>query len=73
MDPDEVIAVADELIELVEDDLPGDVYNRKPEFFDSVLTKAKSIKVTIEERNRATSGQFQALSNMLSGVKKWMR
>jgi hypothetical protein len=40
-------------------------------FLEDILDKARSIGATIEEQNRVSDRQLNALKNMLAGVKKW--
>ena len=68
IDVEDTIAIADEIADLVLD-LP----ERAADFAESVDEKARSIKQTIESQRRVTPAQRQALENMLSGVKRWIR
>ena len=43
------------------------------EYRDSVIEKAEDIRATIEEYQNVTTGQCDALENMLQGVRKWIR
>lgn len=67
----EALELADEIIEMIEDDLPEDAYSKALCFFDSVLERTKEIKETIECAEDVTPGQVEALENMHTGVKRW--
>jgi hypothetical protein len=41
------------------------------DFFDSVITKFKSILETVDRTQMVTPAQQTALENMLAGAKKW--
>ena len=72
VDYEDALELADEIIEMIEDDLPEDAYSRAPEFFDSVLERTKGIRETIECAEDVTPGQAEALENMHADVKRWL-
>ncbi len=73
VDYEDALELADEIIEMIEDDLPGDAYVKAGDFFDSVLEKTKDIRETVECAEDVTLAQTEALENMHAGVKRWMR
>jgi hypothetical protein len=64
---DTALDLGEELLDLCEE-LP----ERADDFRASVEEKAHSILDAIEQFDRCSKAQYQALQNMLSGVKKWL-
>ena len=71
VDYEDALELADEIIEMIEDDLPEDAYSKSPGFFESVLKNTKDIRERIECAEDVTPGEAEALENMHSGVKRW--
>ena len=65
-DIDGALAIAEE-IQAMAEELPDEGY----EFGESVSAKAADIAENIEEHNRVTPGQMEALENMQDGLSKW--
>lgn len=64
----EAINLAEQIIELADSpDLPSAAID----FAESVADKARDILENVEYENRATSGQIEALQNMLNGLERW--
>jgi len=64
--------VGEQIVRLVEEELPSEVYDKAPDFFTSVVEKTKDILKTMDQfGGEATPAQEQALNNMLAGVQKW--
>lgn len=70
-DHEDALALANEIIEMIEDDLPEDTYSKSPGFFESVLKNTESIREKVECAEDATPGEVEALENMHAGVKRW--
>lgn len=61
-------ALAEQIIELADSpDLPS----AGIDYAESVADKARDILESVESENRATSGQIEALQNMLDGLERW--
>lgn len=73
LDHEEGLELCDEILRLIDEDIPGSAYDRGYEFFESVEEKVKSIRGSIEGTKRFTDNQKSALENMKSGVEKWIR
>ncbi len=66
------LQIAEQIIELIEDELPSETYDKDPTFFAGVLETTKDIKTSLEQIAVVpTPAQEQALRNMLEGVQKW--
>ena len=64
--------VGEQIVRLIEDELPDDTYAKASDFFDGVLEKTQDIMKTMDQfGGEATPAQDQALRNMLEGVQKW--
>ena len=69
---DEAVELAQEIVQMIEEDITEEQYAAGDEFFDSVMEKAKDIGQSIQERKRASPNQVRALENMKKGVQKWI-
>lgn len=69
-DYDEALRIAEEIEDLAESpDLPS----AGVDFAESVSEKAASIAETIEDTGEVTDAQWNALNNMLAGLRRWFR
>ena len=65
--------LAQEIIEVIDDEVSDEAKDRAVGFFESVREKANEIEKTVTARAGYTVKQEQALENMLRGVRKWVR
>jgi hypothetical protein len=63
---------ADDLLALIEDDLPERAWDKAQAFFESVQTGVKDVRATIARTSRVTEAQLRALDNWEAGVGKWI-
>jgi hypothetical protein len=73
MRADQAIALGDEILRLIEDDVPEAAFDKAGEFFESVGERTKAIQETIARTGEATDNQVTALENMESAVSRWIR
>lgn len=74
MDVNEALELGQKILDMIEDDVSEEaIENADPDFFSNVEEKTKGIMQTIEERQRVSDGQANALQNMHDGVAKWIR
>lgn len=71
-DKDEGLELCDRILEKLED-APDHAWDKAYDFFESVETKVKGIRETIEKTGSMTLRQKEAMENMESGVDKWIR
>ena len=64
----DTVEAAEQLIEVIEEDLPDSAYSQASDFFDSVLDRTKSMLETMESTGRASTAQAEAIDNMRAGV-----
>lgn len=69
----EAVAVGEEVLRTIEDEVPSGAKDRNAGFFEGVEEKTKAIVDSISRRNTVTEGQRKALDNMLAAVRKWTR
>lgn len=67
---EEALGIVTQIEELVEG-FPERTQSRGAEFFEDVISKAKSVGETITRTNRVSERQLGALKGWLDGVKKW--
>lgn len=67
------IDLGEEILALIEDDVPEWALDKAPDFFEGVQEKTESILEVIRNSGKRTDRQLEALENMLAGVKKWIR
>ena len=70
---DEALELCDEILRMIEEDVPERAHDKAPDFFEGVEEKVKSISETIEQSGQATDRQIAALENMQAAVSKWIR
>jgi hypothetical protein len=68
----EALKLVEEIQSTIEEDITDEVFNKASDFFISVKEKAASIGETIEDKQRVSEKQFDALDRMLAGVRKWL-
>jgi hypothetical protein len=66
------VAVGEEILRVIEDDVRDAAKAKNAAFFEGVEEKAKAICDSIGRFNRVSEGQRVALDNMLTAVKKWV-
>jgi hypothetical protein len=54
------------------EDADGDIWDKAYEFFESIQSKVKDMKESIEGSRKVTDGQKAALDNMEAGVDRWL-
>lgn len=71
--PQKADAMVEEALSMAEEieDLAGQLPAEGEDFGMSVMEKASDIAKNIEAHGRVTDAQYNALSNMLSGLEKW--
>lgn len=67
------VKVGEEILALMEDDVPEKARLDNATYFESVEEKTKGIVETVSRSNRVSEGQRNALDNMLAGVRRWTR
>ncbi len=71
----EVVAAlkrADDLLDLIEDDVPERAWDKAQAFFESVQTGVKAVRATIARTSRVTENQLRAFDNWEAAVGKWI-
>lgn len=71
-DYQDAMAVAAEIIEMIEEELPDAAYAQAKDFFDDVLERVEAVYATIEANERVTDRQMSALVGWRRGVQKWI-
>lgn len=61
------------IVELLDDEIDEETFNKSPSFFESVRDGVVSISETIGNTHRVTPNQRRALDNWEAGVRKWLR
>jgi hypothetical protein len=72
MTPEEAIELAEEIVTLIDEDVPGSAMDKAGDFFEDVREKVVEVQATIEERDHVTTAQANALENWKAGVEKWI-
>lgn len=70
---DEADELCDEIIDMIEEDLPEGAYDKAPDFFEGVLEKTRSMQRSIQDRHSVTQPMVNALENMKEKVGNWFR
>lgn len=66
------LKLAQEVLELIEDEVPEWKVLKNQEFFEGVEEKARGIAETVRRTGRVSAGQRAALENMKGAVEKWV-
>ena len=72
MDKDEAITLCNEILDMIDSEVPDFAWDRAASFFESVRDKVSSMLETIETMDDPTIRQTNALENMREGVAKWL-
>jgi hypothetical protein len=70
---EEANALCDEIVEMIDDEVPESAKEKAEEFFDGVRERTISIQEWIATNKKATDKQVTALQNMKQSVQKWIR
>jgi hypothetical protein len=65
--------LCDEIVEMIDDDISEDAYDRAEDFFDGVRARAVSMQEWIDDAERVTPKMVDALTKMKQSVKAWIR
>lgn len=69
---DEALELGEEIIEMIDDEVPDSAKDRAGDFFEDVATRVRDVMETIERTGRVTPKQAEALENWRRGVAKWI-
>ena len=72
-DYNEALNLCEDILELIEDEIPDAAWDKASDFFEDIKEKVESVQENIESNERATAAQITALRNWKSGVCKWIR
>lgn len=72
-DWEDAIEQCQEIIRLIDEDVSERALDKASDFFEGVREKVADIEETITEHQHVTARQQQALDNMESGVRRWIR
>jgi hypothetical protein len=67
-DVDRALSLCEEILSLI-----GEIPDRGRDFAISVGESCAEVQATIEQMNRVTSRQYEALENWLEGIRAWLR
>lgn len=68
----EGIEFCEEIVELIDDEIPDYAWKKAPEFFEDVRDKVVDVQETIERTGQVSEGQERALNNWKDGVSRWI-
>ena len=68
----QAIQKCDEIVDLIDEDVPESAHDKAGEFFESVREGAVEMQETLEETQEVTPAQRSALENWEAGVRKWI-
>lgn len=69
----EAIELSEEIVRLIDEDVPEWAWDKAPEFFEDIRQKAVDVGETITQTQRVSEKQASALENWEGGVRKWIR
>lgn len=69
---DEGVELCEEIVALIDDEIPDYAWNKAPEFFEDVRDGVMEVQGTIERTGRVSEGQEKALNNWKDGVSRWI-
>ena len=73
MTPQSASLKCDEIVELIDDEVPEGAKAKARTFFEDVRAKVMSVQETIERTGRVSSAQVSALEGWEAGVRRWIR
>lgn len=69
----QAIQQCDEIVELIDEELPQKAWDTAPELFEDIREKVASVQETIQNSGEVTERQQNALDNWEDCVRKWIR
>lgn len=68
----EGVELCEEIVEMIDDEIPDHAWNKAAEFFEDVRAKAIGVRETLGRTGWVSEGQERALNNWRDGVRKWI-
>jgi len=72
MDKDDALELIDEIITLIDEEVPERAWDRAASFFEDVREKVVDMSQTIHNTGRCTERQAKALEGWKAGISKWL-
>ena len=73
MTTEEAVDAIDDLISMIDGDVPDAAWHKAASFFENVRASAVEMQTSIELADNVTGPQQTAIENWEKGVRKWIR